>query len=147
MANIFDVANYILRTVGAMSTLKLQKLTYYCQAWSLAWTKTPLFVEDFEAWSNGPVNPKLFKYFQGEYIVEQVGSNKLSKKLTTEDIKKINTVIESYGDFSGAELSSMTHAEQPWVSARGGLPNGVPCSSIITKESMLSYYSSLINRK
>lgn len=144
MANIFDVAEYILRTIGAISTLKLQKLTYYCQAWSLAWTKKPLFAEDFEAWSNGPVNPKLFKYFQGEYIVDRVDARKLSRNLSLDDIKKINAVIDAYGKFSGAELSSMTHSEKPWLDARKGLPEGMPCSKIISKSSMQKYYASLI---
>ena len=55
MASVFDVAKYILNNKGRMSTWKLQKLCYYSQAWSLAWTETPLFEEDFEAWKNGPV--------------------------------------------------------------------------------------------
>lgn len=35
MAIIFDTARYILEKEGQMSTMKLQKLCYYCQAWSL----------------------------------------------------------------------------------------------------------------
>lgn len=44
-----------------MTTMKLEKLTYYCQAWSLAWDDVPLFDEEFEAWANGPVCPQLFE--------------------------------------------------------------------------------------
>lgn len=36
MANIISVAKYILEQRGAMTTMKLQKLCYYSQAWSLA---------------------------------------------------------------------------------------------------------------
>ena len=144
MINIFDVANYILTSLGPISTLKLQKLTYYCQAWTLAWTGKPLFKEDFEAWSNGPVNPQLFKYFRGEFLVGDIDKSKLTNNLTLEDIKKINTVLDSYGQFSGAVLSSLTHNEEPWKKARKDIPIGVPCSNIITKNSMKNYYSSLI---
>ncbi len=49
MANVFDVAKYILEKTGTISTWKLQKLCYYSQAWELAWTGNPLFEEDFEA--------------------------------------------------------------------------------------------------
>ena len=35
VANVFDVAKYILEKEGKLSTMKLQKLCYYCQAWSL----------------------------------------------------------------------------------------------------------------
>ena len=45
MANVFDVAKYILEKLGTLSTMKLQKLCYYCQAWSLVWDDTPLFDE------------------------------------------------------------------------------------------------------
>ena len=55
MASVFDVAKYILHKSGRLSTWKLQKLCYYAQAWEIAWTETPIFEEDFEAWANGPV--------------------------------------------------------------------------------------------
>ena len=43
-ADVFDVAKYILTKQGMMSTWKLQKLCYYAQAWSLAWTgENPFF--------------------------------------------------------------------------------------------------------
>jgi uncharacterized phage-associated protein len=35
MTSVFDVAQYILRRKGQMTTWKLQKLVYYSQAWSL----------------------------------------------------------------------------------------------------------------
>lgn len=47
MANIFDTARYILEKSGTMSTMKLQKLCYYSQAWALVWDDAPLFNEDF----------------------------------------------------------------------------------------------------
>ena len=43
MASVFDVAAYILEKQGEMTTLKLQKLVYYSQAWSLVWDEKPLF--------------------------------------------------------------------------------------------------------
>lgn len=39
MINIFDVAKYILELEGPMTPMKLQRLCYYSQAWSLAWNK------------------------------------------------------------------------------------------------------------
>ncbi len=37
MANAKDVAQYILEKQGEMTSIKLQKLVYYTQAWSLVW--------------------------------------------------------------------------------------------------------------
>jgi uncharacterized phage-associated protein len=55
MANVRDVAQYILEQQGQMTTWKLQKLVYYAQAWSLVWDERPLFDDRIEAWANGPV--------------------------------------------------------------------------------------------
>mgnify|MGYP001247259517 CR=1 FL=1 len=41
MVSVFDVASYILQKQGPMTTMKLQKLVYYCQAWSLVWNEEP----------------------------------------------------------------------------------------------------------
>ena len=60
MASVFDVAKYVLKKTGQITTMKLQKLVYYCQAWSLAWDGKPLFPEEFKAWANGPVCQELF---------------------------------------------------------------------------------------
>ena len=44
---VFDVAAYILEKIGSMTTMKLQKLVYYSQAWSLVWDEKRLFEEDY----------------------------------------------------------------------------------------------------
>ena len=45
MNSVFDIAQYILSATGEMTTMKLQKLVYYCQAWSLVWDEEPIFNE------------------------------------------------------------------------------------------------------
>lgn len=50
VTTVFDTAKYVLECKGTLSTMKLQKLCYYSQAWSLVWDNAPLFEEDFEAW-------------------------------------------------------------------------------------------------
>jgi hypothetical protein len=48
-----DVAAYILKQTGEITAMKLQKLVYYSQAWSLVWDEEPLFSERVEAWRMG----------------------------------------------------------------------------------------------
>ncbi len=55
--SVESVAAYILSQHGKLSAMKLQKLVYYCQAWSLVWDEAPLFQEQIQAWANGPVVP------------------------------------------------------------------------------------------
>lgn len=144
MVSVFDVAQYILQTIGApISTMKLQKLVYYCQAWHLAWTGKPLFKEKFEAWVNGPVCPELFKLHKGQFFISKIGLQKLTSQLTAENQRRINLVLEAYGKYSGAELSYMTHKEKPWKEARRGISVNENSSHTISTESMRNYYSSL----
>ena len=40
-------------------------------------------------------------------------------------------------------LSRLTHMEEPWNEARMGIPSGVGCDNVISKESMAMYYGGL----
>ena len=71
MASVFDVAAYILERRGRMTAMKLQKLVYYSQAWSLVWDGRPLFDDEVQAWVNGPVVYDLFKAHQGMFEIER----------------------------------------------------------------------------
>ena len=43
MVSAHDVAAYILERQSPMSSMKLQKMVYFAQAWSLVWDDRPLF--------------------------------------------------------------------------------------------------------
>ncbi|HJC25968.1 MAG TPA: DUF4065 domain-containing protein [Candidatus Eisenbergiella merdavium] len=144
MANVFDVAKYILEKKGSMSTWKLQKLCYYSQAWELAWTESPLFDEDFQAWANGPVCPELFRVHQGKFIV---GTDDISygssDNLTLDQKQDIDIILKDYGDMEPFDLRELSHSEDPWRNARGSLPEGVKCQTVIKKADIGEYYGSL----
>ncbi len=144
--NVFDAAKYILQKTGEISTMKLQKLCYYAQAWSLVWDDQPLFPEEFEAWANGPVCRELFMLRKGHFSIEE--SNITDGYLSGDDLSEnqkdtIDQVLDSYAPRDAQWLSTLTHMEQPWRSAREGVPDGASCDKIITKESMAMYYGSL----
>lgn len=144
MASVFDVAKYILHKSGRLSTWKLQKLCYYAQAWEIAWTETPIFEEDFEAWANGPVCPPLFCEHKGKYIVSEDELTKGSPDNLTEEQKNgIDIILKDYGGMEPYDLRELSHSEDPWKDARGDLPEGERCNTVITKDSMGIYYGSL----
>ncbi len=143
MANVFDTARYILETQGSMSTMKLQKLCYYCQAWSLVWDDEPLFDEEFRAWANGPVCKELFDKTKGMFSVTAKDEDGSSDNLTETQKETINTVLEHYAPHNAQWLSQLTHLEKPWNDARKGIPAGRSCNNVITKESMAMYYGGL----
>ena len=66
MASALDVAQYILDRRGPMTAMKLQKLVYYSQAWSIVWDDDVLFPERIWAWKNGPVVRELWEAHFGE---------------------------------------------------------------------------------
>ena len=143
MANVFDTAEYILSQSGEMSTMKLQKLCYYSQAWSLVWDDTPLFDEDFQAWANGPVCPELFKKTKGKYSVTASDETGGEGNLTDNQKDTINKVLEHYGNRDAQWLSQLTHLEDPWIKAREDTPTGGSSTETISKESMAMYYGGL----
>ena len=147
MATAFDVAEYILQKTGRISTMKLQKLVYYSQAWSTVWDEipdTPLFEEPIQAWINGPVVPALFEEHKGHF---QVGPGFFKKgkadRLTENQKETIDSVLDFYGNRSAQWLSDLAHSEAPWVEARKGLRADVRGSREITLDSMQQYYGSL----
>lgn len=142
--SVFDVARYILSKCGTISTMKLQKLCYYAQAWSLAWTEKPLFWEEIQAWANGPVCPDLFNAHRGRFMISEdtLGIGEISR-LSDDQRDTIDRVLEHYGNWEPYELREQTHSEPPWQAARGNTPEGELCSNVITQESMGEYYGNL----
>lgn len=141
---IFDVAKYILKKQGSMSAMKLQKLAYYSQAWSLVWDESALFANRIEAWANGPVIPDLYELHKGMYQVDfDVVDGKGETQLTEAQKETIDLVLEAYGKKSAQWLSDQTHSEPPWQGAREGLSDSERSSREITLASMAEYYEKL----
>lgn len=145
MASVFDAAVYILEKIGPSSAMKLQKLVYYSQAWSLVWEENELFAEDFEAWANGPVARDLYASHRGLFKVNAAHFNAKgsSDNLSEEQRDTIDKVLEFYGDKTAQWLSNLTHREAPWKDARGDIEPMASCSTTITKASIAEYYSAL----
>ncbi|MFT6631472.1 MAG: putative phage-associated protein [Bacteriovoracaceae bacterium] len=125
--------------------MKLQKLCYYAQGYFLAENDgTSIFEEDFEAWVNGPVIPDLyykFRSYSWKPINEEVPE---SVELSEAEVETISGIVESYGRYDGAALSTMTHRESPWLDARGDLPESEVCQEKIPKDSLLSFFQKKI---
>jgi len=142
MANVFDASAYILSKTGPITHMKLQKLIYYAQAWSLVWDERPLFPERIEAWANGPVCPDLYFAHQGEYTISEEPKGKAAR-LKKDARETIDAVLKTYAKKSAIWLSELTHREKPWTDARKGLPDGVRSNTAITHAAMAEFYSEL----
>ena len=140
--SVFDVAAYILKKKGPMTTMKLQKLVYYTQAWSLVWDEEPIFKENIEAWANGPVVKELFNYHRGQYMISSVLVGNL-ELLNDKQKETIDAVIDYYGDKSSQWLSDLTHMEDPWRLSRVGIPEMQRGNRVISLDLLSEYYGSI----
>lgn len=140
MSSVFSVATYILSKYDQLDTMKLQKLVYYSQSWHAVRTGAPLFTEPIKAYKDGPVVGLLWFPTKGcRYVsVDDMASSDRGD-LTDEQRVVIDAVLEKYGPKTGAELSDLTHQEQPWIDARDSRRRGG--TDKITVDSLRGYYA------
>lgn len=152
MTEVQNVAEYILQKEGSMTAMKLQKLIYYSQAWSLVWDEEPLFPEKIQAWANGPVCHELYQYHKGHFQISSLGNDPETntaygkpEKLTKRNRETVDAVIKHYGKYSAHQLSELTHKEAPWrlTREREGLLDGERGTAEISLVDMYEYYDAL----
>lgn len=139
MANVFDVATYIIRYPGLnIDNLKLQKLLFYSQAVTLVKTGVELFTEEIQAWDYGPVVPVVYHKYKtnGDDYLE---SEDEIKGLSDIELHCIDMTMEYYGEMSGAALINLTHSENPWQEAYAKGRN-----TVISISSMVDFYSKVL---
>ncbi len=145
MTSVVDVAAYILDKYGPMTTMKLEKLAYYSQAYSLSrGNGVPLFEEDFQAWVNGPVAPELYHEHRGKFLLhrgELAHALAGHAPLSASEKRLVDTVCEKLSPLTGNQLSERTHAEKPWRDARIGCGPSDRCEAVISKQAIRHYYS------
>lgn len=139
MYTCLDVANYFLslndeEAGDLMSNLKVQKLIYYAQGFSLAVLGKPMFADPIEAWAHGPVVSSLYhrykEYGAGPIPVPEGFDPSIFEAADRELLDEVYSV---FGQFSAWKLRNMTHEEPPWREKKvsGG---------VITHESMTRYF-------
>ena len=131
MADVSDIAKYILyvnkleteqagdEAAPDIDPMKLQKLLYYCQGYSLGLRGKPLFADPIEAWKYGPVVRSVyqeFKKYKGRCIPFEAVSS-------TPDVDGwasavVHMVMRDKGRYSATALMLMTHNEDAWREAR-----------------------------
>jgi uncharacterized phage-associated protein len=117
--------------INDVSNMKLQKLVYFAYRDFLCDHGTPMFDEQFEKWTWGPVLPSLYQYFKkfgnnpiDEFIMSEDGTYKMIDMDRNVDYAlPIFSTWEKYKLKPAMELSAITH--QPttaWSKAKSGEP-------------------------
>jgi uncharacterized phage-associated protein len=140
VARVHDVAAALLAETGSVTTMKLQKLVYYSQAWHLVFHGEPLFADAIEAWPQGPVTRSLYDKHRRRWEVSSWPAGDRSR-LAPVERDTLRWVLDKYGAFSAESLSQMTHMETPWRIARGVLGPDDHCSTPIDRQQMKHFYA------
>lgn len=152
MATVFDVADYFLAKTEVeaeerMTHLKVQKLVFYAQGFSLAIMDKPLFSNPIEAWKHGPVSPDLYKKYRdsGSNPIDVVPADEeeaagamrqAAKPFTAEQADLLDDVYNTFGQFSAWRLRELSHETTCWQDA---YPDGT-----ITHAAMKAFFETQI---
>ncbi|MEL7358047.1 MAG: type II toxin-antitoxin system antitoxin SocA domain-containing protein [Cyanobacteria bacterium J06560_6] len=146
MKSALDIAQYFLHRVDreagdTISALKLQKLVYYAQVWSMVLRNQPLFPQPIEAWRHGPVVRPLWEKYK-DYSSEAIPiPSEQPVELANTELEILDFVWVRYGELSAHQLSKLTHAEPPWQIARDGLQEGESSNRIIPLDEMKTFHA------
>jgi len=141
MLSAHEIAKYFVSLVDeeagdSISNLKLQKLLYYAQGFSLAFFDRPLFSESIKAWAHGPVVPQVYHDYK-QYVSNPIPVTEVNlDNYSTEVRDLLDEVYSVYGQFTASKLRDLTHAEKPWMST--------PQSETISQESMKLFFKTLL---
>jgi uncharacterized phage-associated protein len=142
-----QIANYFTCTIDresgdSITHLKLQKLMYYAQAWSMVVLGKSLYTEDFQAWTHGPVLPSIWEEDK-DFGFDSLPICDCNSELPQEVIELIEDIKKVYGEKSAKYLEELTHSEEPWQLTRGAIPLEVRSTKPIEKSLMTDFYKEL----
>ena len=121
MSQVLSVAKELVKLSLAgdekdpLTNLRLQKLLYYAQAWSLVVRESELFSDEVEAWRYGPVVPSVYQKMpggQGDGPIHTdafaaCGPPGARSRVRAECLGGVRPILPRF------QLSRMTHQELP----------------------------------
>lgn len=117
-----DVANFFIDLANNtpeddITNLKVNKLLYFAQGWSLSKFGKPLFSEDIQAWKYGPVVKSIYITFHpcGDQPIQEVSCSEYADKFSPELTEFLIDIYNEYGKYTAGTLTSLTHKPgTPW---------------------------------
>lgn len=134
------VAEHLLWHAGEASRIltpmQILKLVYIAHGWMLGLSSRPLINEPAEAWRYGPVVRSVYRRYR-KYRGDPISEPRIDRKARFDDYQQdlLRQVSENYRDYSGIQLSRLTHQPgTPWsIAWEAGLP-------VIPNELIKDYY-------
>ena len=144
MIKALDAANFFVDLARSkqadMTNLRVNKLLYFAQGWSLARTGSPLFADEIEARDLGPVVPEVYRTFTpcGRSCIRDTSADYDYNRISSEEIDLLLDVSNHYEKYSTSYLVDMSHeTDGPWKA--NYIEHG---NNIIPKEQLKTFFSS-----
>lgn len=146
MARALDIANFFIDLANndpdeGMTNLRVNKLVYFANAWSLVRFGHPLFDDEIQAWKFGPVIPSVYNTFKscGRERIHETSGEYSPADLTADETDLLLDVANEYGQYSTSRLVTLTHTPgSPWHEAFRSRENAV-----IENNRIREYFSNL----
>lgn len=148
-SKIETVAQYLIKYLGDVTPMALQKLLYYVQAFFAVLNDQVCIFDDVcEAWTYGPVYPEVYRRYR-EYGCASIELSDMrylqpDLRLSPRELEIITAVANSFGGLSGGKLSDITHHETPWLKARGNLPDNARSCNPIDRVEIRAYFDQVV---
>lgn len=125
-----DVADFFILSLGDVSHLKLQKLCYYAEGYSLALLGRQLFSDEIQAWQHGPVVRSVYLRFRGSGAKALAVPGPRAFAFDSMQRAALARVLSDKGNMTGWQLRNETHRERPWRLCYGRANSAIPRSVI-----------------
>lgn len=145
IVSTIDIVSDFFLSKEEMTQKKLQKMCYYAYSWYLTLFDDYLFDDGkFEAWVHGPVNPKLYDKYK-IYRWRNIPKKEMPTIAAREN-DFLNLIYNTFSEFNGDQLESMTHSELPWIEARNGIEADMPSNNLISDITIINFYGNLMEK-
>ena len=139
-----DIASLFIQLANGLpndqiDNLKVNKLCYYAQGWSLVRLGYPLFDDEIQAWDYGPLIQEVYYAYRacGKNPIQDVATDFDEENLTGDERSLLTDVYVNYGKYTSSALIDMTHRDgTPWKQVY------IPHKNIVIPlESIKEYFS------
>ena len=148
-SKLYDTTLYIIKKIGEITPLALQKVLYFAQCFSNKFLNEYLFDDTAEAWVYGPVYKDIYDSLS-YYKYELINYDELLKdydfNLNKNEKDYLDYIIKYFGCYSACILREMSHLTNPWISAREGLGKEEYSSRTIELNSIDTYIKDICNK-
>lgn len=123
-----------------LTPMKLQKLMFFAQSWYLKKYRVRLINDEFVRWRFGPVIQSVYYEFssvggglltENKVFARDARGEIVTPNIASNDDAFLDAIVHAYGNYSGWQLSDMSHAA-------GGAWSMQPQGSIITNVEMFN---------